>query len=184
MSIRQPSCQTSVQFPIHAALLVYFESALQKETTMTRTPFVLQRLFFNRLLPCGREDSISIGFIPAEMSQACKKSLQGNRETFAVRGVHNPPRPYAVRKAARLSEWRRPNARPASVEARTFKSVKPYRNVRLSRQRGRTNQAASLHTHNDSSGLPQLSSRLRIHIHVSNLEGRVHPYFVCGGAPA
>jgi hypothetical protein len=31
------------------------------------SPFVLQRLLFNLLLPCGREDSTSIGFLPAEM---------------------------------------------------------------------------------------------------------------------
>jgi len=36
VSIRQSSWQASVQFPIHAALLFYFESAFQKETTTIR----------------------------------------------------------------------------------------------------------------------------------------------------
>ena len=54
MSVRQPSCQASVQFPIHAALLVYFESGLQKETTTIRTrgqaraPRKHPRLIFSR----------------------------------------------------------------------------------------------------------------------------------------
>jgi hypothetical protein len=124
MTTRQPSRQASVHVSIHSALLVYFESALQKETATTTTPFVLQRFFFNRLLPCGREDSTSMGFIPAE------KVAAANGEMFAVQDE---------------------------------------------------NHAASLRSYN---GLRDLHVRLRIRTHESNLEGRVHLYLVCGGAPA
>src|SRR6266852_6052477 len=63
----------------------------------------------------------SIGFIPVEMSQVCKKSLQANRETFAVRSVHNPPRPYATRQATRLSKWRELTGAPVSRRRALYK---------------------------------------------------------------
>jgi hypothetical protein len=79
---------------------------------------VLQRLFFNRLLLCGREDSNSMGFIPEGMSQVCKNSLQAKREKVAVqdelpsvvsliqrlaRSVCSPPDSHSRIKSGRAS---------------------------------------------------------------------------------